>query len=452
MTPNFLRSMSQQRWFKLGAMLVFLVLFGATVWQGIVSSYRLYPSALPGYRVQPFDSTIMWAGTRALFSQGINPYSPAGDAIVQTLNFGRPLQPGDEKYVKDEQRFAYPLHIALLYLPTIGLNFSDALVVLAFSFYASFLGAVWLWFRLLDFPRDPFVRVLLIAGLLTLPATYSNFQGRQPALWVFFFLTATLYLMRLNHRRADLLAGFLLAWSTIKPQSSILVILYIVLVYYLWRRGWQKSLPFLTGFFGTGLLLLGVTHALLPGWLFEFWNALRDYRGYAGATGAENLFGVGTPIAWGAAIASLLLWLTQTIDLLRHPEWQEGHLITLATAMLVQVFVFPTHPYNLIFVIPIWLLGFKWAWRAWEAHSTRAALLLGGLVVLGVYLADLVWFVILQADSSGVVATLSARGLLSQLRAILPGNFYWTPVMGMALGWVMWLKHIQTHEGVGEGI
>jgi len=441
--------MMRQRLLKFSSILLFVIVFGATVGQGIVSSYRLYPSALPGYWVQPFDSTIMWAGTRALFLQGISPYSPAGDAIVQTLNFGRPLQPGDEKYAKDEQRFAYPLHIALLYLPTIGLNFSDALVVLAFSFYASFLVAVWLWFRLLNFPRDPFARVLLLAVALTLPATYSNFQGRQPALWVFVLLTAAIVLMQSNNGRGDFLVGLLLAWSTIKPQSSLLVIAYIVIVY-LGQRGLKRSLGFLAGLGGTGLLLLLVTQAILPGWVPEFWNALRDYRGYAGATGAENLFGVGSPAAQIVSAVCVLIWLAQTIYMLRQREWQAGHLIVLATGMLVQVFIFPTHPYNFIFAIPLWLLGLKFVWQGWTSTATRATVLLTLLLTLSVYLAYLVWFTILQADSSGAVAALSARGVLATLRSMLPGKAYWMPAVGILLGWVMWGWQVKVRHSLNS--
>jgi hypothetical protein len=81
--------MMRQRLLKFSSILLFVIVFGATVGQGIVSSYRLYPSALPGYWVQPFDSTIMWAGTRALFLQGISPYSPAGDGMLHRVLPGK---------------------------------------------------------------------------------------------------------------------------------------------------------------------------------------------------------------------------------------------------------------------------------------------------------------------------------------------------------------------------
>lgn len=233
---NRLPGIPDARWFKLFALVLFVAVATPMVIWGVVSSYRLYPSALPGFQVQPFDSTIVWAGTRALFVQGISPYSPQGDAIVQTMNFGRPLQPGDEKYAHDEQRF----------------------------------------------PQTSFARLLFLTFCLTLPATYTSFQSRQPAVWVFFFLAATVLLMMRNTPRADGMAGFCLAWSTIKPQSSILVIGYVVVVYYLAGHGLKKSRWFLAGFIGTGLLLLALTQLVSPGWVSEFIRSASDYRGYAG--------------------------------------------------------------------------------------------------------------------------------------------------------------------------
>lgn len=242
---EFAQHLSENKFFKVWVILFFAIVAGFLLWRGITSAYKFYPG-LPGYKVQAFDSTPRWAGTRALFLGGVNPYSPEGDVIIQTQYFGRPLQPGDKEYTGDQQKFAYPLHVVLLYLPTIFTDFSTALIVLLISFYLSFVAGVWLWFRHTSFPVHPLSKLLLLTLFLALPETYVGFQGRQPAIWVFFFISACIYLMTRGDAVSDVLAGFLLAWSTIKPQSSVLVILYIVFAVYLFGRGFNR--------FGSGLV------------------------------------------------------------------------------------------------------------------------------------------------------------------------------------------------------
>src|SRR4051812_3825686 len=100
---------SSARWVSYAGLAVVGLLVLVLAIQGVRSAYRTYPSALPGYQVQPFDATPRWYGTRGLFRDGINPYSPEGDALIQSAYFGRALEAADSSLVVDRQRFAYPL-------------------------------------------------------------------------------------------------------------------------------------------------------------------------------------------------------------------------------------------------------------------------------------------------------------------------------------------------------
>lgn len=425
--------MMQSRLLKLGSVILFILVFAATMIQGIVSSYRLYPSALPGYQVQAFDSTPRWAGTRALVLQGINPYSSQGDAIIQTQYFGRPLQPGDKQYAGDQQKFAYPLYVALLYLPTIFTDFSTALIVLLISFYVSFIAGVWFWFRHLSFPTRKRGMLLLLTLCLTLPEAYLGFQSRQPALWVFFFLSASICLISRGKPMSDALAGFLLVWSTIKPQSSILVILYIVFIVIVLGRGIRKSLWFTLGFGGTGLALLGITWLMLPGWVFDFLDAARDYRNYAGNTGAESVFGTNSIVAIITSVIGVVLWLAIMWHAHKQAARSHFHNLALAYSMALPVLIFPAHLYNFIFVIPLLLLALKGVWGHRLDGATVIVLI---LMLLTLYFAYLYWLGILSEGFGGTIGALALT-----IRRLLPGGIYYFTITAMLLGpallWVM---------------
>lgn len=425
---EFLRRLPEWKAFRVFVVLFFAIVAGFLLWQGITSAYRFYPG-LPGYKVQAFDSTPRWAGTRALFLQGVNPYSPQGDAVIQTQYFGRPLQPGDKSYTGDQQKFAYPLHVVFLYLPTIFSDFSTALIILLISFYVSFVVSIVCWFHRLDFPASTSGKLFVLTLCLALPEMYIAFQSRQPALWVFFFVSACIYLMMRGDPRSDALAGFVLAWSTIKPQNSVLVILYVVFVVYLFSRGLRKSIWFLTGFIGTGLVLLGLTWVILPGWVLDFLNAARDYRNYAGSTGAESVFGVNSVGAIGVSLVGILIWLGMIWYVLKHPSFKDGHYLALAYALALQVLIFPSHLYNFVFVLPLVLVALKWVWSKTNVGVDVLTPGVLGLLLLTVYFAYLYWFGILSEGFGGTIA-----GIFSTIRFFLPGGVYYFTVSAMFLG------------------
>jgi hypothetical protein len=58
------------------------------------------------------DFLVHWVGTRALFVDGLSPYSDTVAERIQTLAYGRPALPGEH-----ELRVAYPMYSALVFLP-----------------------------------------------------------------------------------------------------------------------------------------------------------------------------------------------------------------------------------------------------------------------------------------------------------------------------------------------
>jgi hypothetical protein len=433
---QFFQHPSNKKIFK-GAVIVLGILLAIFYfWQGITSAYKLYPG-LPGYQVQAFDATPHWAGARALMLTGTSTYSSEASAIIQTQYFGRPLQPSDKEYSGDLHSFSYPLHFALLYLPFSMVDFSTALVILVFSFYVAWAVSILLWLKYLGFKNTEF-KFLVFFAFFALPEVYGGFQNREPVFWVFLLLAAAVSLLRRGTILSDLGVGFLLAWSTIKPQNSILVILYIVVVVYLFHRGFRESLWFLLVFFGTGLALLVLTWAILPGWVFDFLNALRDYRNYAGSTGLESVFGVNSIGATVVSTFAVLLWFVMIVFTNKRHTDQEVQNFVLAYSMTLQVLIFPTHLYNYVFVIPLVLIAFKWVWSKRNKRLDILTLVAIVSLFLTLYFAYLSWLAIFSEGLGGTIGN-----LISAVRRMLPGGVYWFTISALILGAVLFVGWIR---------
>jgi hypothetical protein len=93
-------------------------------------------------------------------------------------------------------------------------------------------------------------------------------------LLVAFLLAASMLALR---RRKFLLAGVLMALTTIKPQVTALAILYLLL--WTWSE-WRDRKFFSVGFFSTFALLVAGSLAVLPGWIQHWFQTVLAYRRY----------------------------------------------------------------------------------------------------------------------------------------------------------------------------
>src|SRR5581483_2587846 len=150
-----------------------------------------------------------------------------------------------------------------------------------------------------------------------------------------------------------------------------------------------------------------------------FVSGAREYRAYAGATGAEGLFGSNTAAAWSVSAGFILVWLAMVWYALRHAQWERGHLWVLAYAFVLQTLVLPSHTYNLLFAVPLLLLVAHDLFVRFAAGRDRTTFVLLGVWVLTVYLASYYWIGILEEVGSGTLGTL--------LRAWLPGGVIYMP-------------------------
>ena len=90
-----------------------------------------------------------WYGSRELLLHHRDPYDASVTREIQVWAHGHPSESDPENAAKDGDRFAYPVYIAFVLAPTVGLQFPQ--VVRLFRFLCPLLicGSVPLWLYML---------------------------------------------------------------------------------------------------------------------------------------------------------------------------------------------------------------------------------------------------------------------------------------------------------------
>jgi hypothetical protein len=331
-----------------------------------------------------------WLGTRELLLQHRNPYSAEVTLDIQTGYYGRPLDPErahDPRFdePKDQQGFAYPLHVVFLLAPTIDLPFSEVQAGFRWLLVILTLASIFLWLRVLRW--RPSITAATILIVLTF-GSYPVVQGiklQQLTLVVSALLAGCGAALVAGYFS---LAGFLLALATIKPQLAIPVAGWLML----WAMsGWRRRQIFVWSFVLTTAILLGASQYLLPGWFGQFRAAVAAYRQYTG--GAGSLLDVLATPALGKILAGIaVIAVAVTSWFARHASNDSVAFSTmLALVLLVTLIIVPSFaPYNQVLLLPaVFLVVRSWKdlWR--RDRFTRMACTLALLVVLWPWLASL---------------------------------------------------------------
>ena len=238
---------------------LFVLLFVLDVY----AVHSIFTSRYPGAN----DFYSRWKGAKVFWREGLDPYSDEATLTIQKGIYGRAARPGE-----DPGPFAYPFYTVFLLAPLVPASYDWAEAVWLVLLQFSLIGGVLLCLELVDW-RLP--RWLLVVTALWAVAFYHSartvFLGQFAG---FVFLWTVGVLLALKTRR-DIVAGILLALTTIKPQMSFLLIPALLV----WAIG-QRRWPFLGSFAGTMVLLLGASFLLLPGWLGEFVAQVLRYPSY----------------------------------------------------------------------------------------------------------------------------------------------------------------------------
>lgn len=303
-----------------------------------------------------------WYGSRELLVHHRDPYSPAVTSEIQTLAYGGAVHPGESR---DEERFAYPLYIALLLAPTVDLPFARVESVFRFILPVLALLSVFLWVRMLGWrcPRAT-LGVLVLLSLGSFPVLESIYL-EQPALLAGALLAgagAALASRRLG------LAGALLAIATIKPQLSVPLVIWL-LAWACWD--WRSRKKLVWGFGLTLLVLGGVSELLLPGWATEFLAGLTAYQQYTGNFSIltllfSHLGGAFAGLGLAGALA-VVLWQVRH-ESAGSDRFNYGFVIVLTVTVVVMPTLYPT---GQVVLLPAIFLLLKNRQQVWAAGRAR---------------------------------------------------------------------------------
>lgn len=243
---------------------------------------EVYTQRYPGGN----DLYPRWSAGCAWLWRGLDPYSDAATLAIQRGIYGRPAAASE-----DQVAFAYPIYsVAITWPLCLTSDFASAHAIAMVALIAGVIGTgilsrrvsswrpagwLWVWTLLWLVVSYPLVRAVLLGQLAVVVglAQVGVLEGLRV--------------------RRDVLAGALLAVSTVKPQMALLLVPGLVF-WGVWTRRWR----FVGSFAAAMALFILVPMAWLPNWIGDWIGQLQAYPSYTefgSATWILTTYYLGTP-------------------------------------------------------------------------------------------------------------------------------------------------------------
>jgi len=310
-----------------------------------VSGWAIYEQITSRAPILIWDMHVPWRALRAMFQEGANPYSQQVTLATEMEMLGRPA--GISQY-EPHLELAYPLYLMVLLGPLTVLPLPVAQALWLTLIEASVLILILLAPQVVAWRPPPWLWGS--TALFTL-GFYSNLWAiavGQVSVLVSAVVVLSWWALR---REQWVLAGVLLALSTIKPQ---LVFLFVpgVLAWSIWQRRWSLVLAF-----GAAMAaLVALPLPWLPAWPLAWLEAVKRYGGYSVFEAPLALL---LKSSWIAGLAGLLLlawtvyrWRTAPRGEERARDWALGMLLTTAALLAPRT----SHINQLVLLIPLFLV------------------------------------------------------------------------------------------------
>jgi hypothetical protein len=274
----------------------------------------------------------------------------------------------------------------------------------------------------------------VIAYFLTWMASYSMVWQRQPGLIVFFMVTLFVWLtLKKTSAAAGLAVGMLWFWSTVKPQSSILVLAFVFL-WCLVARSRRFVYSALLGFSVSALIALGICTLLVPTWFSSFLDGVLAYSGYHGQTGATALFGR-TALATATSVLFSVFGVFIAFRALVSKNVSH-FLLVVAYLLVLQAYVLQTIHYKAIMAAPICIFAITYL-RSKEHPRTWGQWRAGRRFRWGLVLIAMVMVTASQYYAVLVTALPTEHGLAGVLQAMPGLSFYSALFYNMCLAVIL---------------
>jgi hypothetical protein len=292
----------------------------------VYATHQLFTSVAPGAN----DFYPRWKGAQLFWLEGIDPYSDFASETIQIGVYGRLANPDE-----DQLLFVYPFYTAFLLLPLVWvpLAYSWIQAIWLVTVQFSLIASMFLCLRLIEWRMPSWLLGLtLLWTVVFYNSTRTIILGQFTAL---IFLWLVISLLALKQGRYGL-AGVFLAFTTIKPQMTFLVIPAL----FIWAVG-QRRWRFMYGFVATMAVLAAASFLLLPNWLNGFIEQVLYYPDYTVTppplwviTG-HYFPELGKPAEWGLSILLMLYLLYQWRRLPTLQADSDHFLILLGLTMVI---------------------------------------------------------------------------------------------------------------------
>lgn len=317
-----------------------------------------------------------WVGARELLLYGRDPYSVETAREIQAGYYGRPLDPSQHDDPKDQQAFAYPVYVVFYLAPTLHLPFETVQRGFFWILLVLTCSSVLVWLRILRWSASPWAQASMIALTLGSLAVMQGLKLQQMSLLVAAFVAVVVALLVEDH---PIPAGIVLALATIKPQLVWPLLVWLGL----WTAAdWKRRYRWAAAFFITMATLFAASEWCLPHWVPRFWQAVRDYRNYTGATSVlQNL----VPLPWSLILevvaglaTALVCWRERS-----KPPSDDSFGRTSCLVLAMTVLVIPTSsPYNQVLLVPaVLMLARDWH-SIWDGKLALRVLLVSATLLI----------------------------------------------------------------------
>lgn len=242
-----------------------------------------------------------WKGSELFWNEGVDPYSMEASEIIQLNIRGRSSEGSEDQFL-----FVYPFYTSFLLLPLVGLTYDWVQAIWMVLLQFALLGSLFLILRLLEWKMPVWLMASSFIWVIFFYNSARTILLGQFAGLILLWVVAALLALKEDR---DVLAGALLALTTIKPQMVFLIIP-ALLIWGLGQKRWR--------FIGSAALsmgvLLGMSFLFLPSWLTSFVTQVMAYPSYTVTPSPVNVItahffpALGKPVETGI-IVLLMLYL-----------------------------------------------------------------------------------------------------------------------------------------------
>jgi hypothetical protein len=338
---------------------------------------------------------------------------------IQIGLFGRPVDPHRKSDPPiDYRQYSYPAFTDLILWPAAFLDFPQLRMALTLLLPTLSALSIWMWLKALRWKIHPMWAATIMVLTLSTYQLLEAFFALQPGLFVGFFLAAAALAIRSNRL---MLAGGLCSLTLIKPQVTMLAILYLLL----WSLSDRTRARFWQGFLlVTAALMIG-SLAIWPHWIGQWMTVLLGYHHYAMPPLINILLGpsLSRYIAPVVIAAMLALAIGSAWRNRRAAQDSARFWFTLSVVLAITtITLLPGQAiYDHIILIPAILLLLRYARELAKAGRIgRALLLAGGLVLTWPWISAFVLLVIRPWLSSQTFYAVPVFALPMRTAASLP--------------------------------